>query len=350
MAYEFPIDPSELFAERFPQMLSTGLPKADVETVRAIITDMWPDAPSGWCHEWSVLARRYEAAGQTGLAMLAYGWAKFPTLANQAKQTALTQQLDQYLRMAPSFPVPFVRKVLELPHQGGRTHVPVHVFTAPDLAKDAPVLLASGGVDSWKMDLHGIFVGLAALSIAQVIVFDIAGTGESQVAMTAEGGGEIVSGLIAEARASGARKVGHLGISMGGYYSARSGLSGEVDAAIDLGGPVEASFAPGRTLRYGMSDILGNAMGYDHRPELAELEAARAPFSLRPLLDQDRNAPMLIINGADDVHVPQRDTLVFQGRRHTEVHLFPDAGHCAPTKFGEIMPIMAGWLTKNLAA
>ena len=41
---------------------------------------------------------------------------------------------------------------------------------------------------------------------------------------------------------------------------------------------------------------------------------------------------MLVINGADDVHVPQHDTLVFQGRRDTFVDLIPDAGHCAPTK------------------
>ncbi|MGW1213876.1 hypothetical protein ACWD5F_30085 [Streptomyces sp. NPDC002499] len=26
-----------------------------------------------------------------------------------------------------------------------------------------------------------------------------------------------------------------------------------------------------------------------------------AEFSLRPLLDQDRNSPMLVVNGADDV-------------------------------------------------
>lgn len=32
---------------------------------------------------------------------------------------------------------------------------------------------------------------------------------------------------------------------------------------------------------------------------------------------------MLVINGADDVHVPQHDTLVFEGRRDTVVELIP---------------------------
>ena len=350
MAYEFPIDPAELFAERRPQMLSTGLPAADVEAVRAAVREMWPDAPGGWCYEWSALARRYADAGQSNLSVLAYGWAKFPTLANPAKRTALKLQLEQYLPLASKFPGHFERKVLDIPHQGSRTPVPVHIFAAPGLAEDAPVILASGGVDGWKMDFHDIFAGLAMQGTGRVMVFDVAGTGETEVPLSAEGGGEIVSGLIAEARASGARKVAHLGISLGGYFAARTGLSGEVDAAIDWGGPVEASFAPGRSRQFGMSDIVGNALGYDHRPDPTELAATLAPFSLRPLLDQDRNAPMLIINGADDVHVPQHDTLVFEGRRDTEVHLFPDAGHCAPTKIGEIMPIIDRWLTRTLAA
>jgi hypothetical protein len=33
--------------------------------------------------------------------------------------------------------------------------------------------------------------------------------------------------------------------------------------------------------------------------------------------------------GANDYFVPQADTLVFRGRRNTEVHLIPDIGHCA---------------------
>ena len=55
---------------------------------------------------------------------------------------------------------------------------------------------------------------------------------------------------------------------------------------------------------------------------------------------------MLVINGANDVHVPQHDTLVFQGRRDTVVDLIPDAGHCAPTKLPYVMATIADWLTR----
>jgi hypothetical protein len=63
-------------------------------------------------------------------------------------------------------------------------------------------------------------------------------------------------------------------------------------------------------------------------------------FSLRNLLDQDDNAPMVVINGTNDVHVPQHDTLVFQGRHDTEVHLIPDTGHCAVSKLPEVLPFL----------
>jgi esterase FrsA len=74
-----------------------------------------------------------------------------------------------------------------------------------------------------------------------------------------------------------------------------------------------------------------------------------AGFSLRALLDQDLNGPMLVVNGADDVHVPQADTLVFEGRRDTSVHLIPDTGHCAATKSAEAFGIIQTWLRDVLA-
>jgi esterase FrsA len=349
MSYQWPVDAKDLFGERYPQMVNTGLPVPDVDAVRASIGEMWPDAPGGWVHEWSALAARYASEGSHHLAALAYGWAKFPTLADDFKRAALQSQLEQYLLAAPDFGVDFERHVLVVPYRDGTTPVPVHVFAARGLPADAPVLLTSGGVDSWKMDVHGILVGAAATAGVRVMAFDIAGTGESAVPMTSDGGGEIVRGLIGEARTLGNGVVVHLGISMGGYYSARSGLAGDVDGAIVLGGPVEDAFGGDASMaQFGMDGIVGNALGFDHRPSPAELNAKLDTFSLRALLDQDANAPMLVLTGADDVHVPQHDTLVFQGRRDTEVHLIPDTGHCATSKLPEAVGLMFGWLQRTL--
>ncbi|MFC9843734.1 alpha/beta fold hydrolase [Streptomyces sp. NPDC060223] len=347
MSYQWPLKAEDLFGERYPQMVNTGLPAEDVDTVRAGITDMWADRPGGWVHEWSALAARYAAAGSHALSALAYGWAKFPTLADDAKRTALARQVEQYQLAAPGFGVDFRRKVLDLPYQGGTTKVPVHVLTPPGVVAEGPVLLFSGGVDSWKMDLHALAVVFCQQAGLRVLAFDIPGTGESEVPMSPDGA-EIVGGLIGHARTLGNGVVVHVGISMGGHYSARSGLAGEVDAAVVLGGPVEAAFAQDRLGQFGMEGIVANALGYDRSPPQEELAARLAAFTLRPLLDQDGQVPMLVVNGADDVHVPQADTLVFEGRRDTEVHLLPGTGHCAITKLPEVLRIISEWRPRTL--
>ncbi|MFD7596995.1 alpha/beta hydrolase [Kitasatospora sp. NPDC059812] len=349
MSFTWPLDPQDLFVERYPQM-TLGLPADEVDAVRAAVTEMWPDRPGSWVHEWSALAARHAEAGRHRLAAQAYGWAKFPSLADDPKRTALARQVEQYVLAAPGFPVEFERRTLTVPYRGGDATLPIHLMAAPGLPADAPVVLASGGVDSWKTDLHGMWEQLAFTLPARLLLFDLPGTGETaHLPMTPDGGAEVIAGLVSFARAAGSGKVGHFGISMGGYYSARTGLTGAVDASVVLGGPVERSFAPGRGFAFGMDGIVGNALGFDAAPSGAELENAFAAFDLRPLLDQDANGPMLVVNGTEDVHVPLDDTLVFKGRRDTRVELIPDTGHCAISRFGEAMAVIAPWLKDTLA-
>lgn len=346
MSYQWPMDPQELFDERYPQMLNLGLPRADVDAVRVAVREMWSDAPGGWAYEWSRRAAAYAAAGRHDLAYLAYGWAKFPVLADTAKRTALARQIEEYELAAPGFPVPFERRVLEVPYQGGSTPVAVHLLGPSGRA----VLIASGGVDSWKMDIHPLLVQLVQRGGVQVLAFDHAGTGESAVPLTAAGGVEIVQGLIDWARANGNGRVGHFGFSMGGYFAAHSGLAGLVDAAVDLGGPIQDSFTEDnlKRLMFGMADNFGNALGFDAQPEVTEFLGLMGEFPLTDLLQQDVNAPMLVINGADDVHVTQADTLLFTGRRDTDVRLVPDSGHVAASKLPEVIPVIADWLAQHL--
>ena len=98
-----------------------------------------------------------------------------------------------------------------------------------------------------------------------------------------------------------------------------------------------------------MDDIFGNALGLDQSAHVGRDWPRRsADFPLTALLEQEVNAPMLVVNGADDVHVPQQDTLLFTGRRDTEVRLVPGTGHVAASKLPEVVPVIAEWLAKHL--
>jgi esterase FrsA len=338
-----------MFEDRFEQFVILGIPKTEVEEMRATINDMWSDAPGGWVYEWSELARRYVDADQLYMASLAYGCAKFPCLANEPKKKALANQVATYLAAAPSFPVKFERRFIGLPFGHSIVSLPVHLFSSSDRFDEAPVLLVSGGVDTWKMDTHAMFVALARRVRVTIVAFDQPGTGENPAPLAIEAD-EIVLGLVKETRKIGNGKTAHLGISFGGNYSAMTGLLGAVDGAIVLGGPVDQSFTSESLARlpFGMADIIGNDIGFDHRPSSAEVFSATAKLSRRALLDRTDNAPMLVINGEDDYFIPQSDTRVFEGRPNTEVHLIPGTGHCAFSKLPDVMTIISRWLPKQL--
>jgi esterase FrsA len=51
--------------------------------------------------------------------------------------------------------------MLALPYQGGSVSAPVHLFSVTGKYAAAPVLIYSGGVDTYKMDLHAVCLTLA---------------------------------------------------------------------------------------------------------------------------------------------------------------------------------------------
>ena len=348
--YTYDIDTAAMFDDRTHQFEKFGIPLNDIEGVRAATNEMWADAPGGWVHEWSRLAEKYADRGDHYLASLTYGCAKFPCLADPARATAMQRQLEQFELAAKDFPVTFERRIITLPYRGGTVEVLVHLYSADDEYAERPVLIASGGVDTWKMDIHPWWVGLTQGAALTTLAFDHPGTGETAIPLD-EHADEVIRGLADYARTLGNGKVAHFGVSFGGNFSAMSGLSGIVDAAVDLGGPVVGAFGAENVqkLPYGMHDILGNAMHWDHSPTLDELRAGLGQLNRQQPLAQRRNSAMLVVNGADDYFVPRSDTLAFQGRPQTEVHLIEGTGHCAMSKASEVVPQIIRWLGAQVA-
>jgi esterase FrsA len=348
--YTYDIDAAAMFDDRTNQFEKFGIPLDEIESVRAATTDMWADAPGGWVYEWSRLAGQHADRGNHYLASLIYGCAKFPCLTDPARVTAMQNQLDQFELAAKDFPVAFERRIITVPYRGGSADVAVHLYSADGKYAERPVLIASGGVDTWKMDIHPWWVGLTQGAALTTLAFDHPGTGETAIPLD-EHADEVIRGLADYARTLGNGKVAHFGVSFGGNFAAMSGLSAIVDAAVDLGGPVVGAFEVENVqkLPFGMHDILGNAMHWDHSPTLEELRAGLAQLNRQQLLAQRRNSAMLVINGADDYFVPQSDTLIFRGRPNTEVHLIEGTGHCAMSKAPEVLPKIVAWLAARFA-
>ena len=360
--YTYDVDAADMFTDRTDQFEKFGIPPDELERVRAAVTDMWADEPGGWVYEWSKLAAEYAERGDHRMAALVYGCAKFPCLTDPARERAMENQLEQFLLASKEFPVAFERRIVAVPYRGGTVEVPVHLYSTNDYSTNddnsadgdyatRPVLIASGGVDTWKMDIHPWWVGFTTGTGATTLAFDHPGTGETAIPLD-EHADEVIRGIADYARSLGNGRVAHFGVSFGGNFSAMSGLAGIVDAAVDLGGPVIEAFAAEnvKKLPYGMHDILGNAMHWDHSPTLDELSAGLGQLNRSNLLSQQRNSPMLVINGADDYFIPQSDTLVFQGRRDTEVHLIEGTGHVAMSKAPQVVPMIIAWLRTQLSS
>lgn len=346
--YTYEIDAQAMFDDRRDQFERFGIPFDDIERVRAAVTDMWADGPGGWVHEWSVLAQSYADSGDHAAAATAYGFAKFPCLNTPARVHAMDNQLEQYELAAKGFPVQFERRIIEIPYRGGTVALPVHIYSSDGDDTARPMLIASGGVDTLKMDFHPWCVAFTMKAGVTTLAFDNPGTGECPVALD-EHSDEVIRGIAAYARSIGDGRVAHFGMSFGGNFAAMSALAGVVDAAVDLGGPVVDAFEAehAATLPYGMHDIIGNAMGWDHSPTLRELGRGLQTLSRRDLLARRVGSPMLVINGADDYFVPQSDTLIFEGRKDTEVHLIPGTGHVAMSKAADVVSMVVEWLQRQ---
>jgi hypothetical protein len=68
MSYTYDLSPAASFEDRSSQFIAFGIPKADVDTLRATIKDMWADAPGGWSRTswrrtWWRLGRAVEDGG-----------------------------------------------------------------------------------------------------------------------------------------------------------------------------------------------------------------------------------------------------------------------------------------------
>jgi esterase FrsA len=348
--FTFPVEPEDLFVERAAQMSAWGIPKAIVRDIRSSIHSMWESGEGGWTFEWTRRAERAERRGKWLLAAALHGGARFPVACTPERRTALDRQIDCFSKAAASFPVAFERRAVAVRTAQGTIEVPAHVYGKKRPRR--PVVLLSGGVDTYKVELHRLALVLCGLAGVRVVAIDMPGTGETPGALTPSSD-EVYAGVLDAVADDGAKR-GVFGISFGGHWAAKLALTGRVDAAIDLGGPVgsvplDADYV--QRLPNGMTGIVANALGLDAIPARDETGRLIADFSLRRQGLFERavsELPLLAINGLGDPYIPPDETLVFQGMNGAEAWVFRDGDHCAANLLPRFMPAVITYLRRRL--
>jgi len=229
-----------------PRFVSAGVPLADFDEVTASIT-RWDD----WCAVWSARAAEHEKLGREALA----GGCNI-SAASHLTRAALCYHFGKFMFVhKPEEMRRAHRKVIEcrslaLPHldpPGERVAIPYEgkalygILRKPAGPQRAPVVVVCVGLDSTKEELHvyeDIFLerGIATL------VFDGPGQGEAEYDMPIRGDYEVpVKAVIdyIETRSDvDAGRVGILGVSLGGYYSARAAaFERRIKACLSYSGP-----------------------------------------------------------------------------------------------------------------
>jgi esterase FrsA len=347
--FTFPLDPDDLFEERARQFVGWGIPRRTVAEVRAEVRDMWSEERGGWTPAWLARADRAVERGRWLEAALCCGAAKFPVMATPLRERAYERQIECFLRAAGELRLGFERRELSVPYRDGTTTAMVHLYSRRGRPVPAALML-SGGVDTWKIELHRLATILVRATGLGVIAIDMPGTGESEVSLAPDSDRILSAALAAASNEIGAGRTGFFGISFGGHWAAKLALGGAVGAAVDLGGPVAASFEREGVdrLPHGMSGIVANAAGFDRMPAVSEVAELLREFSLRPDLARAGGSPLLVVNGSADPYVPPSDATDFESRPEATVWLVRDGEHCASDRIRRVMPAIIGWIAREL--
>ncbi|MEN3352728.1 MAG: hypothetical protein V7640_886 [Betaproteobacteria bacterium] len=271
-----------------PRFVSAGVPLADFNEVTAAITH-WDE----WCAIWSERANVHETLGREALdagysrsaashltrAALCYHFGKFMFVHKIEEMRRAHEKVVECRNLAlPHLDPPGER--VAIPYEGKTLY---GVLRKQDDIECAAVVIMCVGLDSTKEELdvyENIFVerGMATLA------FDGPGQGEAEYDLPIRGDYEApVKAVIDYIETRGdldPDRIGVMGVSLGGYYSARAAaFDKRIAACLSFSGP------------YSWVEI------FDGRNELSR-EAFRARSHSRTMEEAREKAKTLTLQGA----------------------------------------------------
>lgn len=351
--------------DRFDGWVRAGADEAELDAALRRVYSPTGTGPGSWVYEISLpaveheaRARELDASGDTGgaaqewkKAAVLYYVARFPFIGNEAKAQAYRRHIECYLESV-EHEEPAL-EIVRIPHEGAEI---IGYLRVPPSEHPPPVVVLTGGVDTWKSDIEAQAKAMLAEGMA-AFTFDMPGTGESAWRLTPDGEkvySRVLEYLQTRPDLDGDRMAVHLQ-SFAGYYAVKLAvLDPKVKAAVNVGGPIHLSFTPEHagTVHEGMVKTIAHAMGEDLDQSIAEMIEKIEPFSLERqglLRAPERQAPLLSINGDQDPLVTIEDLHIISERGIAqEEWVYAGDGHCAPDNASDHVPRAAAWIKAQL--
>jgi 2,6-dihydroxypseudooxynicotine hydrolase len=338
-----------------PRFIANGTDYSDFRATMARIT-RWDD----WCREWGRSASGYEAlalaAEQDGLlgtaggawrrAALCWHWGKFVFSDHPSEQRAAHERaVSCFRRGAGTLSPP--AELVAIPY--GEVSLAGYLRVPLGLARP-PVVIMIPGLDSVKEELQAtaeylLFRGLAVLAI------DGPGQGESEYHLVIEPAYERVTTAAVDflrARPDvDAERLAVFGVSLGGYYAARSvAYEPRLRAGVGLCGPYRFdldwdSLPPQTRATFQLRS--GAATDVEARERAGALTLEKAAERI--------TRPLLVVHGGKDRLIPPYHAeRLAQEAPGAELVMDPDGNHGLTNHAYESRSRIADWLAAQLGA
>lgn len=338
-----------------PRFIANGVDSNDLNQLMRTI-QRWED----WSPAWSALAAMHEGLGNEAesdgndtsagehflAAAMLYHFGKFmmvhhPDLLRAGHENTVRV----YQRGLPYYDFPGER--VEIPYEQGRV-IPA-ILRKPWHTPRPPVAILSPGLDSVKEELHAYSNDLLRRGVATLAI-DGPGQGESEFDLALRPDYEVPIRYVIDYLATRpdleSRRVGMLGVSLGGFFAAHT-------AAFEPRLKAVIMLASGYNLAEHFDRYpLLTQEAFIHRLKAGDEATARERLRAFTLegLTQRIHMPFLVIFGRRDRLFPPEDAerVVAEVGPTAELWMFDDGNHVCNNIPYKYRPQMADWLRSHL--
>ncbi len=338
-----------------PRFIANGVDAIDFQRVTNSI-ERWDD----WCQKWSECAALHEQMGEKAeaeelyvsagfhyfQAAIAYHFGKYLFVRNPHElRTAHEHVVQTYQKALPYFDFP--GEHVAIPYEGGATMS--GILRKPWHTPKAPVVILVPGLDSVKEELHNYGDDFLRRGMA-VLAIDGPGQGEMEFEHAMRYDYEVpikhAIDYLERRPDVDARRVGLMGVSLGGYYVVRAmAFEPRVKATISNGGPYSPAENFQQRPMLTRETFIHRLKGVNEEEALQRLQQ----FNLQGVVERI-NFPLLVIAGRHDRLVPVEHgvRIVREAGDKGELWMFEDGNHVCNNIPYKHRPQQADWMRRKL--